>query len=107
MRNVLSNASSVDQDVHFTEVIDDVLDALRDSVLVANVHRVEANVNASLLGELLGGIDTIRWVDIHDRNPANASLSERLRHHDIQTKDDGRTVSFADPWNNAITAAAC
>ncbi|PZU47036.1 MAG: glyoxalase [Microbacterium sp.] len=35
------------------------------------------------------------------------ALGERLRHHDIQTKDDGRTVSFADPWNNAITAAAC
>ena len=31
-------------------------------------------------------------------------LGERLRHHGIRTEDDGRVVSFADPWNNALTA---
>jgi len=33
------------------------------------------------------------------------ALSERLAHHGIQVRDDGRTVSFADPWNNALHAA--
>lgn len=32
------------------------------------------------------------------------ALSERLRHHGVQIRDDGRTVSFADPWNNALHA---
>ncbi|MFB2585267.1 VOC family protein [Herbiconiux liukaitaii] len=27
---------------------------------------------------------------------------ERLRHHGLQTRDDGRTVTVADPWNNTI-----
>ena len=31
-------------------------------------------------------------------------LAERLSHHGIPVRDDGRTVSFADPWNNALHA---
>lgn len=31
-------------------------------------------------------------------------LHERLRHHGFQTRDDGRTLSFDDPWNNALHA---
>ena len=31
-------------------------------------------------------------------------LGERLRHHGIRTADDGRTVTFADPWANALHA---
>jgi catechol 2,3-dioxygenase len=27
---------------------------------------------------------------------------ERLRHHGLQTRDDGRTVTVADPWDNTI-----
>lgn len=33
------------------------------------------------------------------------ALSERLRHRGIPVRDDGQTVSFADPWNNALHAA--
>lgn len=33
------------------------------------------------------------------------ALSERLRHHGIQIRDDGRTVGFADPWNNMLHAS--
>ena len=30
------------------------------------------------------------------------ALSERLAHYGVQTRDDGRTVSFDDPWANLI-----
>jgi catechol 2,3-dioxygenase len=30
------------------------------------------------------------------------ALSERMRHYDIQTRDDGQTVAFDDPWANLI-----
>jgi catechol 2,3-dioxygenase len=33
-------------------------------------------------------------------------LTERLRHHGVQVRDDGRTVSFDDPWANAIHVEA-
>ncbi|PFG30370.1 VOC family protein [Paramicrobacterium agarici] len=33
-------------------------------------------------------------------------LDERLRHHKVQTRDDGRSLSFDDPWNNLITVTA-
>lgn len=31
-------------------------------------------------------------------------LGERLHHHGIRTRDDGRTLRFADPWNNELHA---
>lgn len=31
-------------------------------------------------------------------------LGERLRHHGIAVRDDGKTLAFADPWNNAVLA---
>lgn len=31
-----------------------------------------------------------------------AALTDRLGHHRVPTRDDGRTVEFADPWNNRI-----
>jgi len=31
-----------------------------------------------------------------------AALTERLRHFGIQTRDDGRSVSFDDPWANQL-----
>ena len=34
------------------------------------------------------------------------SLTERMTDHGIQTRDDGRTVSFDDPWNNLIRVTA-
>ena len=37
---------------------------------------------------------------------ALGALGERLRHFGVQTADDGRTVTFADPWNNALHATA-
>ncbi len=30
------------------------------------------------------------------------SLAERMTHHGIQTRDDGQTLSFDDPWANLI-----
>ncbi len=32
------------------------------------------------------------------------ALTERLRHHGIAVRDDGRTVAFDDPWRNALHA---
>lgn len=37
---------------------------------------------------------------------ALGALTERLRHHGVAVRDDGRTVSFDDPWANAILASA-
>lgn len=31
------------------------------------------------------------------------ALGERMSHHGIQTRDDGRAVTFDDPWANTIT----
>ena len=33
------------------------------------------------------------------------ALGERLTHYGTPTRDDGRTLSFDDPWNNALHAA--
>ncbi len=33
------------------------------------------------------------------------ALDERLRHHGVATRHDGRTLGFADPWGNAIEVA--
>ena len=35
---------------------------------------------------------------------ALGALAERLRHHGFAARDDGRTLAFDDPWNNAILA---
>jgi catechol 2,3-dioxygenase len=32
-------------------------------------------------------------------------LAERMRHHGIPVRDDGRTVAFDDPWSNLIRVA--
>jgi catechol 2,3-dioxygenase len=34
------------------------------------------------------------------------SLTERMRHHGVATRDDGRTVGFEDPWANRIEVTA-
>ncbi|GAA3636276.1 VOC family protein [Microbacterium awajiense] len=34
------------------------------------------------------------------------ALGERLHHHGIAVRDDGRTVAFDDPWSNEILASA-
>ncbi len=34
------------------------------------------------------------------------ALGERMRHFGLQTRDDGQTVSFDDPWANAIRVRA-
>lgn len=46
-------------------------------------------------------------VDIRVPTPDDVgALTERLRHHGVQTRDDGRTVSFDDPWANLIQVAS-
>lgn len=37
---------------------------------------------------------------------ALGELGERLRHHGLQVRDDGRTLSFDDPWANLLHATA-
>ncbi|MFB8146154.1 VOC family protein [Microbacterium sp. NPDC056003] len=37
---------------------------------------------------------------------AVGELSERLRHHGFQVRDDGRDLSFDDPWANLLVATA-
>jgi catechol 2,3-dioxygenase len=34
------------------------------------------------------------------------ALTERMRHHGVDTADDGRTVAFEDPWANRIEVTA-
>ena len=34
------------------------------------------------------------------------ALTERLDHHGVETRDDGRTVTFEDPWANRILVRA-
>lgn len=34
------------------------------------------------------------------------ALIDRMKHHGVQTRDDGRTVSFDDPWANLIRVTA-
>jgi catechol 2,3-dioxygenase len=34
------------------------------------------------------------------------ALGERMSHHGIQIRDDGRTLSFGDPWDNTIRVTA-
>ena len=34
------------------------------------------------------------------------ALAERMSHYGVQTRDDGRTLSFEDPWANAIRVVA-
>ncbi|SEB81150.1 catechol 2,3-dioxygenase [Paramicrobacterium humi] len=46
----------------------------------------------------LGRID----IELPEKDGVGA-LDERLRHHKVQTRDDGRSLSFDDPWNNLIT----
>ena len=49
----------------------------------------------------LGRID----IDVPTTDDVGA-LTERMRHFGIQTRDDGQTVSFDDPWANLIRVAA-
>ena len=35
---------------------------------------------------------------------ALGELGERLRHHGFEVRDDGRTLSFDDPWSNLLVA---
>jgi len=49
----------------------------------------------------LGRVD----LDLPDADALGA-LEERLKHHGFEVRDDGRTLSFDDPWNNAILATA-
>lgn len=37
---------------------------------------------------------------------AIGELGERLRHHGFEVRDDGRELSFNDPWNNVLLATA-
>ncbi|MFJ8894758.1 VOC family protein [Leifsonia sp. NPDC102414] len=34
------------------------------------------------------------------------SLTERMRHYGVQTRDDGRSVAFDDPWANTVRVVA-
>ena len=36
---------------------------------------------------------------------ALGELGERLRHHGFDVRDDGRALSFDDPWNNLLLAS--
>ena len=49
----------------------------------------------------LGRIDLV----LPDRD-ALGEIGERLAHHGFAVRDDGRTLSFDDPWSNALHAVA-
>lgn len=44
------------------------------------------------------GLVRIEVPGVDDRD----DLQERLAHFRVETRDDGRTLSFADPWLNRI-----
>ena len=33
-------------------------------------------------------------------------LGERMSHHGVATRDDGRTLAFDDPWSNLVEVRA-
>ena len=46
-------------------------------------------------------------VDLHLPDAdAIGELGERLRHHGFEVRDDGRTLSFDDPWRNLLHATS-
>ena len=44
-------------------------------------------------------------IEVPDADDLGA-LGERMSHHGIQTRDDGRSLTFDDPWANTITVRA-
>jgi catechol 2,3-dioxygenase len=34
------------------------------------------------------------------------ALAERMRHYGVHTRDDGRSLSFDDPWANTVRVEA-
>ena len=80
MKNLLGNAGSVDENVELSVVLNDVLDGLAHSLAIAHVDAVEADVDASLLGQVTGSLLAELLLNVHDGDATNTDLSEGLRH---------------------------
>ncbi|NYE18627.1 VOC family protein [Microbacterium immunditiarum] len=70
-------------------------------------HHMAMNVwNSRGAGPRMPGLGLGRVdLDLPDADTLGA-LEERLKHHGFPVRDDGRTLAFDDPWNNAILATA-
>ena len=70
-------------------------------------HHMAMNVwNSRGAGPRMPGLGLGRVdLDLPDAD-ALGELGERLRHHGFEVRDDGRTLSFDDPWSNLLHATA-
>jgi catechol 2,3-dioxygenase len=66
-------------------------------------HHMAMNTwNSAGAGRRAPGLGLAR-VDIQVPTPDDlGALTERMRHFGIETRDDGRAVSFEDPWANLV-----
>jgi hypothetical protein len=78
--DLLGNAGSVDENIDVAVVGSDILDSLLDSSFVTDVDLVEANVDTSLSGELLGRLLSELLLDIEDGNALDTDFRESLSH---------------------------
>jgi hypothetical protein len=78
--DLLGNAGSVDENINLAVVGSDILNSLLNGSLVTDVDLVEADVDTSLSGELLGRLLAKLLLDIEDGNALDADLRESLGH---------------------------
>nr|BFF17482.1 VOC family protein [Promicromonospora thailandica] len=99
------------RDFYATRLGFDVTYALGDQALFVSAggyhHHMAMNVwrsrGAGRRQQTLG----LGRVDIAVPSPDDVgALTERLRHYRVPVQDDGRTVSFEDPWANAVRLSA-
>jgi hypothetical protein len=78
--DLLGNAGSVDENIDVAVVGSDVLNSLLNGSFVTDVDLVEANVDTSLSGELLGRLLSEILLNIEDGNALDADFREGLSH---------------------------
>jgi hypothetical protein len=89
--DLLGNAGSVDENIDLAVVGSDILNSLLDGSFVTDVDLVEANVDTSLSGELLGRLLSQLLLDIEYGNALDADFRESLGH--VVTESTTATVS--------------
>ena len=78
--NILRDTSSVDKDVDAAVVIHYILHSLPDSLSIAHIDAIEANIHSSLLTKLSSGFVAQFLLDVNDGDASTAHFCECLRH---------------------------
>jgi hypothetical protein len=78
--DLLGNAGSVDENIDVAVVGSDILNSLLDGSFVTNVDLVEADIDTSLGGELLGRFLSKVLLNVEDGNALDANFREGLSH---------------------------